>query len=75
MAGPNPSIQKRLREQKMQERREEKARRRAERQAAKKLRAEAVARGEDPDLVVGIPSAGDAEPGAAPAPAVSGDTQ
>lgn len=51
MAKSVQSVQKRLREQKMAEKREEKARRRAARQEAKKLRAEAIARGEDPDAI------------------------
>ena len=51
MAKSVQSVQKRLREQRMAEKREEKARRRAARQEAKKLRAEAIARGEDPDAL------------------------
>jgi len=49
MAKSNPSVQKRRRELKKQEHREEKANRRAERMEAKKLRAETIACGDDPD--------------------------
>lgn len=57
-----------LRERKKQEKREEKARRKAERKEAKRLRAEAIERGEDPDAVA--PLLDGSEDGVSPEEAV-----
>jgi len=48
MGRSNPSVQKRLREQKLAEKREEKARRKVEREEAKQRRVDAIADGMDP---------------------------
>jgi regulator of protease activity HflC (stomatin/prohibitin superfamily) len=67
MAKSSHSVQKRRRELKMLERRQEKANRRAKRIEAKKLRAEAIARGEDPDAVIDAEATDTAEESDPPA--------
>ena len=58
MAKSSPSVQKRIREQKKRLKKQEKERRKAQREQTKQDRLDAIARGENPDVIEEVPEYG-----------------